>query len=105
MDIKKFKHVEKFIRDKAHGLDLDRRCFDNFTGTKFESFSGIKTGLGSMDVYDIPNNTTTTGPLGTYANSEEVGEYLAKPKYVVDGRYGITRPITPYRKVNLEDSK
>ncbi len=103
-------HREETLYDKTYSSpskdyvkDKVKKPFDDFTGafkwTK-KSISvpdvmtkGNKT-LTKVDIYDSKKanlDKLTTGGLGEYKNSVEMGDLIARPRLVGDGRYTMNK--------------
>lgn len=105
-------HREETLYDKTYPSpskdyvkDKVKRPFDDFTGAfkwtkKTINVPDVNTKgnkpLVKVDIYDSKQanlDKMTTGNLGEYKNSEEMGDLIARPRLVGDGRYAANKDV------------
>lgn len=105
-NVEKFKHIKEFISTKATGLDYSNyKLIDNYTGFEWEAHKSKVQNLGEVKNYKSNLVFTTGDSPGKYVNSEQVGQFIATPKTVGEGRLGFTRTVKAITGVDLEVSK
>lgn len=92
--------IREFIQEKLDNItkkELSKyKAFDNYDGNglgveaTFSNGAKLKT-----EIPDVLNKLSIFGGVLKYKNSEEVGDFIANPKFVRDGRLGYTSYVNP----------
>lgn len=91
--------IRKYIEEKLDNLTLSEikkyKAFNNYTGNGL----GVNVTLSNGDKVKTQENNldkiSIFKDVLKYDNSREAGDFIANPKFVKDGRYGMTTYVYP----------
>lgn len=98
---KKYKVEYKEIERKSPEEILGKAKYFTYEGDvyfdKIKSIPDRNKGTGQLTKVTVDpavkNLELSTGPIGKYMTNKYIEDFIATPKFVGDGRYGITKDV------------